>query len=230
MRIKVPAYPRPPFGWRSDDAPNPAFPRCSPPRLSALTPLSVPDDLLNSMSFRLVGPFRGGRVTAVTGVPGDPMTYYMGSTGGGVWKTSNAGVSWRNVTDSVRELDPVEEARIMGQVDPELVEAGVIRPPAEGLSQGPRRERRAGDRLRLGVHRGGCGGDLRSERRLGGHRLGVSSRQCLLRRRRLQIHRCRRHLAPHGTRRGRSDRPGHRASDRPGCRLCRRPGEHLRRQ
>jgi photosystem II stability/assembly factor-like uncharacterized protein len=106
---------------------------------------AVPDELLNSMSFRLVGPFRGGRVTAVTGVAGDPMTYYMGSTGGGVWKTSNAGVSWRNVTDSVRELDPVEEARIMGQVNPELVEAGIIRPPAEGLSQGPRREHRAGD-------------------------------------------------------------------------------------
>ncbi len=51
----------------------------------------VPDELLNSLSFRLVGPFRGGRVTAVTGVPGDPMTYYMGSTGGGVWKTTNAG-------------------------------------------------------------------------------------------------------------------------------------------
>jgi photosystem II stability/assembly factor-like uncharacterized protein len=105
----------------------------------------VPDDLLNSMSFRLVGPYRGGRVTAVTGVPGDPMTYYMGSTGGGVWKTGNAGVSWRNVSDSVRALDPVDEARIMGQVDPELAEAGIIRPPAEGLSQGPRRERREGD-------------------------------------------------------------------------------------
>jgi len=107
--------------------------------------VTVTDELLNSMSFRLVGPFRGGRVTAVTGVPGDPMTYYMGSTGGGVWKTGNAGISWSNVSDVVREFDPVEEARIMGQVDPELVEAGVVRVPVEGLSQGPRRERRAGD-------------------------------------------------------------------------------------
>ena len=49
------------------------------------------DNLFNSLSYRLVGPFRGGRVTAVTGVPGDPMTYYMGSTGGGVWKTTDAG-------------------------------------------------------------------------------------------------------------------------------------------
>ena len=105
----------------------------------------VSDDLLNSMSFRLVGPFRGGRVTAVTGVPGDSMTYYMGSTGGGVWKTNNAGVTWSNISDSVRKLHPFEEAKIMGQVDPDLAEAGIIRPPAEGLSQGPRRERRAGD-------------------------------------------------------------------------------------
>jgi hypothetical protein len=43
---------------------------------------AVDDDLFNSLSYRLVGPYRGGRVTAVTGVPGDPMTYYMGSTGG----------------------------------------------------------------------------------------------------------------------------------------------------
>ena len=62
----------------------------------------VPDELLNSMSFRLVGPFRGGRVTAVTGVRAIHMTYYMGSTGGGVWKTTDAGINWRNVSDVVR--------------------------------------------------------------------------------------------------------------------------------
>jgi photosystem II stability/assembly factor-like uncharacterized protein len=106
---------------------------------------SIPDELLNSMEFRLVGPYRGGRVTAVAGVVGDPMTYYMGSTGGGVWKTANAGVSWRNVSDVMRELDPVAEAQIMGQVDPELAEAGAVRPPVEGLPQGPARKRRAGD-------------------------------------------------------------------------------------
>jgi photosystem II stability/assembly factor-like uncharacterized protein len=111
---------------------------------------SIPDDLLNSMSFRLVGPFRGGRVTAVTGVPGDPMTYYMGSTGGGVWKTTNAGIDWRNVSDVVRELDPVEESRIMGQVDPELAELGIVRPPVEGLPQGPRHDRRPGDAFGAG--------------------------------------------------------------------------------
>lgn len=47
----------------------------------------------------MIGPERGGRVTAVTGVPSQPMTFYMGSTGGGVWKTTDAGHSWVNVSD-----------------------------------------------------------------------------------------------------------------------------------
>ena len=105
----------------------------------------VPDEVLNSMSFRLVGPHRGGRVTAVTGVPNDPMTYYMGSTGGGVWKTSDAGIKWRNVSDVVRSVDPEVKPQIMGQVDPALAEAGVVRPPVEGLPAQPATERRAGD-------------------------------------------------------------------------------------
>jgi photosystem II stability/assembly factor-like uncharacterized protein len=52
-----------------------------------------------AMKFRLIGPYRGGRVTAVSGVGGDFETYYMGSTGGGVWKTTDAGVSWKNISD-----------------------------------------------------------------------------------------------------------------------------------
>ena len=104
----------------------------------------VPDELLNSMSYRLVGPFRGGRVTAVAGVPGDPMTYYMGSTGGGVWKTADGGVTWRNVSDAVRELDPRPEPVIMGEVDPVLASSGRLRPPVGGLPD-VRTERRQGD-------------------------------------------------------------------------------------
>ena len=48
----------------------------------------------------MIGPFRGGRVLAVTGVPGDPNTFYFGSVGGGVWKTTNAGVTWTPIFDS----------------------------------------------------------------------------------------------------------------------------------
>ena len=54
---------------------------------------------LSGLRYRSIGPARGGRVTAVTGVPAQPYTFYMGSTGGGVWKTVDAGQSWLNVTD-----------------------------------------------------------------------------------------------------------------------------------
>jgi photosystem II stability/assembly factor-like uncharacterized protein len=58
-----------------------------------------PDPRFRSLAFRSIGPFRGGRVTAVAGVPGQREVYYMGSTGGGVWKTTDAGITWRNVSD-----------------------------------------------------------------------------------------------------------------------------------
>ena len=52
-----------------------------------------------AMRYRSIGPARGGRVTTVTGVPSEPRTYFMGSSGGGVWKTTDAGVTWQNVSD-----------------------------------------------------------------------------------------------------------------------------------
>jgi photosystem II stability/assembly factor-like uncharacterized protein len=55
--------------------------------------------LLSGLRYRSIGPARGGRVTTVTGVPSQPFTFYMGSTGGGVWKTVDAGQNWTNVTD-----------------------------------------------------------------------------------------------------------------------------------
>ena len=53
----------------------------------------------SSLEYRLLGPFRGGRSAAVTGVPGEPDLYYMGSTGGGVWRTENGGTTWENISD-----------------------------------------------------------------------------------------------------------------------------------
>ncbi|MGE0640543.1 MAG: WD40/YVTN/BNR-like repeat-containing protein [Thermoanaerobaculia bacterium] len=53
----------------------------------------------DELRWRLVGPFRGGWATAVAGVPGDPATWYFGSADGGVWKTENAGVTWRPLFD-----------------------------------------------------------------------------------------------------------------------------------
>ena len=54
---------------------------------------------LDALKWRNVGPFRGGRVTTVEGVPSKPRVFYMGGTGGGVWKTSDAGGSWKNISD-----------------------------------------------------------------------------------------------------------------------------------
>ena len=54
---------------------------------------------LGALKYRMIGPARGGRVTTVTGVPQQPTTFYMGSTGGGVWKTIDAGASWNNISD-----------------------------------------------------------------------------------------------------------------------------------
>ena len=59
----------------------------------------IPSELYSSMEYRLVGPFRGGRSAAVTGVPNEPNLFYMGSTGGGVWKTLNGGRTWENISD-----------------------------------------------------------------------------------------------------------------------------------
>lgn len=56
-------------------------------------------EYFDAMEYRCIGPYRGGRSAAVAGVPGDPMTYYFGATGGGVWKTSNGGQTWHNISD-----------------------------------------------------------------------------------------------------------------------------------
>lgn len=56
-------------------------------------------DLFSKMKWRNIGPSRGGRSVAVAGVPGDPLTYYMGGTGGGVWKTTDAGLTWHAISD-----------------------------------------------------------------------------------------------------------------------------------
>lgn len=58
-----------------------------------------PKELYSSLEYRLIGPFRGGRSAAVTGVPGEPNLFYFGATGGGVWKTTDGGRTWENISD-----------------------------------------------------------------------------------------------------------------------------------
>ncbi len=65
---------------------------------SARTDVYQPS-LYQALHWRNIGPYRGGRVAAVTGVASEPRVYYMGSAGGGVWKTTDAGITWKNVSD-----------------------------------------------------------------------------------------------------------------------------------
>lgn len=57
------------------------------------------EPLYNAISWRSIGPYRGGRSATVTGVPGKPNLFYFGSTGGGVWRTKDGGQSWENISD-----------------------------------------------------------------------------------------------------------------------------------
>ena len=66
---------------------------------SSPSTVSYDESLYNGLKWRPIGPFRGGRSATVTGVPGKANLFYMGTTGGGVWRTTDAGNSWENISD-----------------------------------------------------------------------------------------------------------------------------------
>ena len=59
----------------------------------------IPESLYSEMKWRMIGPFRAGKVNAVAGVPGNPAVYYFAADGGGVWKTTDGGVVWKPIFD-----------------------------------------------------------------------------------------------------------------------------------
>jgi photosystem II stability/assembly factor-like uncharacterized protein len=77
---------------------TPLFAQKSKPGQPPL-PTEVNDQLFSSLQYRNIGPFRGGRSAAVTGVSGKPNLYYFGATGGGVWRTTDGGRTWENISD-----------------------------------------------------------------------------------------------------------------------------------
>ena len=78
--------------------------------------------LLRSLQWRSVGPHRGGRVVAVAGHPTEPMTFYFGACAGGVWKTTDGGTYWENVSDGFFETAAVG-ALAVAPSDPSAVYA-----------------------------------------------------------------------------------------------------------
>lgn len=80
--------------------------------------------IFKPVKWRSIGPFRGGRSVASTGVVGDPKTYYMGTTGGGLWKTDDMGISWRNISDGYFKTGSVG-AIAVAESDPNVVYVGM---------------------------------------------------------------------------------------------------------
>jgi photosystem II stability/assembly factor-like uncharacterized protein len=84
---------------------------------------TVDPRLYNAMAWRNLGPFRAGRVAAVSGAIGQPGVFYIGLPGGGVWKTTSAGETWFPVFDSIKEISSIGSVEVAPS-DPNVVYAG----------------------------------------------------------------------------------------------------------
>jgi photosystem II stability/assembly factor-like uncharacterized protein len=82
------------------------------------------DSAFINLKWRNIGPFRGGRSVANCGVVNDPLVYYMGTTGGGVWKTTDAGNTWQNISDGFFKTGSVGAVAV-SESDPNVVFAGM---------------------------------------------------------------------------------------------------------
>jgi photosystem II stability/assembly factor-like uncharacterized protein len=97
------------------------------------TPIvKVEDSLFTGLKWRNIGPFRGGRSVASSGVVGQPMTYYSGTVGGGVWKTSDDGITWKNVSDGFFKTATVGSIAV-SETNPNIVIVGMGEHAARGV-------------------------------------------------------------------------------------------------
>jgi photosystem II stability/assembly factor-like uncharacterized protein len=87
------------------------------------TPGPVDSALFRGLSYRLVGPSRGGRVTTVTGVPSQPRTFYMGVASGGVFRTTDGGATWEPISDGKIPLGSVGSIAV-AETDPNIIYVG----------------------------------------------------------------------------------------------------------
>jgi photosystem II stability/assembly factor-like uncharacterized protein len=81
-------------------------------------------EINNTLKYRNIGPFRGGRSVTASGVVSDPLTYYMGTTGGGVWKTEDAGQHWNNISDGFFTTGSVGAVSV-SESNPNIVYVGM---------------------------------------------------------------------------------------------------------
>src|SRR5579875_3643231 len=95
----------------------------------------VSPDLYAGVKWRNVGPFHGGRISAVTGALGEPGTYYMGTPLGGIWKTTSAGVTWFPVFDGETSVDSIGAVQVAPS-NPDIVYAGAGDPIGGSLGNG----------------------------------------------------------------------------------------------
>ena len=103
---------------------------------STTIPPIVDSSLYSAMRWRLIGPYRAGRVSAVTGVPGDPSTYYIGTPGGGVWKTTSGGVTWKPIFDD-EHVASIGDIAIAPSNPKSSSSAPVNKPPATAFTAPP---------------------------------------------------------------------------------------------
>lgn len=101
-------------------------------RASKVADNPISEKLYASMKYRNIGPFRGGRVTTVTGLPDDIFTYYMGATGGGVWKTTDGGNTWNNISDGFFNTTGIGAITIAPS-DPNVIYVGTGESPVRGV-------------------------------------------------------------------------------------------------
>jgi len=99
---------------------------------SAAPIIMVQDSIFHGLKWRNIGPHRGGRSVASSGVVSEPMTYYMGTVGGGIYKTKDAGITWKNISDGFLKTGTVGSIAV-SESNPNIVIAGMGEHAARGV-------------------------------------------------------------------------------------------------